>query len=61
MQEPDWPPVCECKYDEASDQMDGDDCLIHWDLDDGLSLMQESPIVLKKPVTIAGRDEENVA
>ena len=24
--EPEWPTVCECKYDEARDEMDREDC-----------------------------------
>jgi hypothetical protein len=27
--EPDWPAVCECKYDEANDEMDREDCPFH--------------------------------
>ena len=27
--EPEWPAVCECKYDEARDEMDREDCPIH--------------------------------
>lgn len=61
MQEPEWPPVCECKYDEVRDRMDRDDCLLHCDVDDDLLLSQESPVAVKKPVTVAGRDEENGA
>jgi hypothetical protein len=61
MQEPEWPLMCECKYDEVNDRMDREDCCLHCDMDEDLSLLQESKIALKKPVTIAGRDEENVA
>jgi hypothetical protein len=32
--EPESPPVCECKYDEARDEMDRDDCPFHCDLAD---------------------------
>jgi hypothetical protein len=27
--EPEWPAVCECKYDEARDEMDREDCPFH--------------------------------
>ena len=30
--EPEWPAVCECKYDEAHDEMDREDCPFHCDL-----------------------------
>jgi hypothetical protein len=33
--EPEWPIVCECKYDEARDLMDRDDCAFHCAVDDG--------------------------
>jgi hypothetical protein len=61
MREPEWPLVCECKYDEVRDRMDREDCCLHCDTDEELSLPQQSPIALKKPVTIARHDEEDVA
>ena len=30
--EPEWPAICECKYDEARDEMDREDCPFHCDL-----------------------------
>ena len=30
--EPEWPAVCECKYDEALDEMDRENCPFHCDL-----------------------------
>jgi hypothetical protein len=38
MREPEWPSVCECKYDEVRDRMDLDDCLLHSGMEDDLSL-----------------------
>jgi hypothetical protein len=32
MLEPEEPPACECKYVEARDEMDRDDCPFHCDL-----------------------------
>lgn len=61
MQEPEWPVVCECKYDETHDRMDREDCCFHCEVDDELSLPQESPKAPKKAVTIASRAEESVA
>lgn len=29
--EPEWPAYCECKYDEARDEMDREDCPFHCD------------------------------
>jgi hypothetical protein len=37
MQEPDWPPFCECKYDEVHDRMDREDCLLHCDIEEEIS------------------------
>jgi len=34
MREPRWEPVCECKYDEARDEMDREDCLLHCEAPD---------------------------
>jgi hypothetical protein len=34
LEEPEEPPICECKYDEARDEMDREDCLFHCDLAD---------------------------
>jgi hypothetical protein len=31
---PEEDPVCECKYDEAHDRMDREDCPFHYDLAD---------------------------
>ena len=30
--EPEWPADCECKYDEARDEMDREDCPFHCDM-----------------------------
>ena len=30
--EPEFPAVCECKYDEAHDEMDREDCPFHCEL-----------------------------
>lgn len=61
MEEPEWPPVCECRYDEVQDRMDREDCCFHFDMEDELTLPQKSPKALKKPAEIARRDEENAA
>jgi len=29
--EPEWPAGCECRYDEARDEMDREDCPFHCD------------------------------
>jgi hypothetical protein len=31
---PEEEPVCECKYDEAHDRMDREDCPFHYDMAD---------------------------
>ncbi len=61
MREPEWPLVCECKYDEVHDRMDREDCCLHCDMEEEVSEPQRRRIALKKPATIARRDEENVA
>ena len=61
MQEPEWPPVCECRYDEVHDRMDREDCCFHFDMEEEISEIQERQITLKKPSAMAGRDEENAA
>jgi hypothetical protein len=67
MQEPDWPPYCECRYDEVHDTVDSEDCLLHFDMEEGtIPLLkkrqpQESRTARKKPAAIAKRDEDNAA
>lgn len=66
MLEPEWEPVCECRYDEVHDRMDREDCLRHCDMDVEVSLPQEWPQPepenrLKKSAAVAKRDEENAA
>jgi hypothetical protein len=31
LREPEWPAVCECRYDESRDEMDREDCPFHCD------------------------------
>ena len=67
MQEPEWPAVCECNYDEVHDRMDQEDCLLHCDIEEEAPLLQahqapEPQTRLKKPPSaIAKRDEESAA
>jgi hypothetical protein len=61
MQEPEWPPFCECKYDEIRDIVDREDCLLHRDVENEISSPLENQITFKKPATIAKRDKENAA
>jgi hypothetical protein len=60
MQEPDWPPFCECKYDEVHDRVHREDCLLHCAMEDDPE-PAENQIVPKKPAAIAKRDKENAA
>ena len=50
--EPDWPVFCECKYDEARDEMDRDDCPFHCDLRDNAA-REEGQIATRKRPTRA--------
>jgi len=60
MQEPEWPPVCECKYDEAHDTVDREDCLLHSGMEEEVPL-PEDQVTLKSPAAIAKREKENAA
>ena len=53
MPEPEWPPVCECKYDEIHDKVDREDCLLHGNMEEKSSLPIENRITLKKPALVA--------
>ena len=61
MQEPEWPPVCECKYDEIRDKVDREDCPLHSSTEEKLSAPAEDRMKIKKPGIIAKRKEENAA
>jgi hypothetical protein len=37
LREPEWPAVCECKYNEVRDEMDREDCPFHCHLTDDRS------------------------
>ena len=59
MLEPEDPPVCECKYDEARDVMDREDCPFHCDLDDQTQPVEKEH---RKPASIIKRrPDERVA
>jgi hypothetical protein len=47
--EPEWPAVCECKYDEARDEMDRDDCPFHCDLMDNAAKAEVQTATRKRP------------
>lgn len=47
--EPDWPAVCECKYDETRDEMDREDCPFHCDLGDNTAENEVRTNVRKRP------------
>jgi hypothetical protein len=66
LEEPEWPPVCECQYDEARDVMGRGNCQLRCGMEEEISLQEECPVIepqveLKKPVSIAKRQEENAA
>jgi hypothetical protein len=41
MQEPEWPLVCECWYDELHDSMERGDCCLHCDMEEEIAPLQE--------------------
>ena len=47
--EPEWPAVCECKYDQARDEMDREDCPFHFDLVDDSAGEETQTAPRKKP------------
>jgi len=65
MREPEEEPVCECRYDEARDVMDRDDCPFHCDLPPdqpaGMRELDElqgpRPVKRKKAAIAGDRDE----
>ena len=58
--EPEWPAVCECKYDEARDEMDRDDCPFHCDATDA-SAEEEVRIATRKEAACTGDFKESAA
>ncbi len=58
--EPDWPAYCECRYDEARDEMDREDCPFHCDLVDEIS-QERVRIAARKTSTRTGDVEEPAA
>ena len=47
--EPEWPAVCECKYDEARDEMDREDCPFHCDPTDDPAEKEIQTATRKRP------------
>ena len=69
MLEPDDPPICECRYDGARDEMDRDDCPFHCDLPHAADALpsgehafekkdEESPPVPRKQAATSRRKNE---
>jgi hypothetical protein len=66
MLEPEWPPVCECWYDELHDTMDRGNCCLHCDMEEEIPLPQECEppepeTELKKPAMAVKCGEEHAA
>ena len=51
--EPEWPAVCECKYDEPRDEMDREDCPFHSSLVDNVAGQGGKTETRKKPARTA--------
>jgi hypothetical protein len=60
-QEPEGPPVCECRYDEVRDEVDRGNCQLHCDMEEEASAPAETQVAGKKPTTIARPTKENAA
>lgn len=54
LQEPEWPQVCECMYDEIQDRMDRGNCCLHCDLEDSLGQADGLPAERKPPTSVDG-------
>ncbi|MGD1094714.1 MAG: hypothetical protein ABSB35_22315 [Bryobacteraceae bacterium] len=61
LEEPEEPPICECKYDEARDEMDREDCPFHCDLADSDAVDDVRQIQRKKPDSITANQREGAA
>jgi hypothetical protein len=60
MMEPEGPPICECKYDEARDEMDREDCPFHYDLVED-SFEQSHTVHRKAPTSTTAKQHEDAA
>ena len=58
--EPEWPAYCECRYDEARDEMDREDCPFHCDQVDETT-QDRVRIAARKTSTRTGDVEEPAA
>jgi len=50
LREPEWPAVCECRYDEARDEMDGEDCPFHCDKGDDSAWVEPRAETRRQPM-----------
>jgi hypothetical protein len=58
--EPEWPAECECKYDEARDEMDREDCPFHCDLVENVA-EEEAQTATRKTPARTGDIKESAA
>jgi hypothetical protein len=61
MLEPEDPLVCECKYDEARDEMDREDCPFHCSMVDDVPQQEAHPIQRKMPDSTTTKKREEAA
>ena len=61
MIEPDDPLVCDCRYDNARDEMDREDCPFHRDLIDEADAAEVRSVERKRPLAIIGKQSEDAA
>jgi len=63
MLEPEWDPICECKYDPVLDKMDREDCLFHCDMEEhGPAVIEDEPETgRRKPPGTEKRRKEDAA
>jgi hypothetical protein len=61
MREPEEAPICECKYDEARDEMDREDCPFHCDLVEDVPQQEAHPVRRKRPDSTTANPREDAA
>lgn len=59
MIEPEEPAVCECKYDEARDEIDRGDCPFHYDLVEDSLQPDAHPVRRRTPASAVANQQED--
>lgn len=57
VEEPEWRPVCECRYDEIRDEVFRGDCELHYDMIEESEPDSLTPTERKPPASVDGMPE----